>query len=129
MKAAHVTLKLSPTIKHALKINSCVTLPPILRPGKINNTSHLDKDDDKIFTNRIYKHSNISLTTFLLRSNCFSSSSIRGNRGGFRFSFALRIFCFRLPIIDLAGTAFHSSQNVIKDDVTKIMPGMKTVVK
>jgi hypothetical protein len=29
----------------------------------------------------------------------------------------------------LAGTAFHSSQNVIKDDVTRMMPGMKTVVK
>lgn len=28
-----------------------------------------------------------------------------------------------LPIIDLAGTAFHSSQNVINDDVTKIIPG------
>lgn len=29
----------------------------------------------------------------------------------------------------LAGTAFHSSQNVMKDDVTRIIPGMKTVVK
>lgn len=29
----------------------------------------------------------------------------------------------------LAGTAFHSSQNVIKDEVTRIIPGMKTVVK
>jgi hypothetical protein len=29
----------------------------------------------------------------------------------------------------LAGTAFHSSQNVMKDDVTRIMPGMNTVVK
>jgi hypothetical protein len=29
----------------------------------------------------------------------------------------------------LAGTAFHSSQNVINDDVTRIMPGIKTVVK
>ena len=34
-----------------------------------------------------------------------------------------------LPIIDLAGTAFHSSQNVINDDVTRIIPGMKKVVK
>lgn len=33
------------------------------------------------------------------------------------------------PIITLAGTAFHSSQNVINDDVTKIIPGMNTVVK
>lgn len=36
---------------------------------------------------------------------------------------------FNLPIIVLAGVAFHSSQNVMKDDVTRIMPGMKTVVK
>jgi hypothetical protein len=28
-----------------------------------------------------------------------------------------------------AGTAFHSSQNVMKDDVTNMMPGMNTVVK
>jgi len=28
-----------------------------------------------------------------------------------------------------AGTAFHSSQNVMKDDVTSMMPGMNTVVK
>lgn len=34
-----------------------------------------------------------------------------------------------LPIIDRAGTAFHSSQNVINDDVTSIIPGIKTVVK
>lgn len=34
-----------------------------------------------------------------------------------------------LPIITLAGTAFHSNQKVINDDVTNIMPGMKTVVK
>lgn len=34
-----------------------------------------------------------------------------------------------LPIIDLAGTAFHSNQNVMNDDVTNIMPGIKTVVK
>jgi hypothetical protein len=34
-----------------------------------------------------------------------------------------------LPIIDLAGTAFHSNQNVIKDEVTSIIPGIKTVVK
>lgn len=40
------------------------------------------------------------------------------------------VFMFiRLPIIDLAGTAFHSSQNVINDDVTNIIPGIKTVVK
>jgi len=29
----------------------------------------------------------------------------------------------------LAGTAFHSNQNVMKDEVTKMMPGMNTVVK
>jgi hypothetical protein len=29
----------------------------------------------------------------------------------------------------LAGTAFHSSQNVMNDEVTRMMPGMKTVVK
>ena len=34
-----------------------------------------------------------------------------------------------IPIITLAGTAFHSSQNVINDDVTRIIPGIKTVVK
>jgi hypothetical protein len=34
-----------------------------------------------------------------------------------------------LPIMTRAGTAFHSSQNVMKEDVTNIMPGMKTVVK
>lgn len=34
-----------------------------------------------------------------------------------------------LPIITLAGTAFHSNQNVINDDVTNIIPGIKTVVK
>jgi len=34
-----------------------------------------------------------------------------------------------LPIITRAGTAFHSSQNVINELVTRIMPGMKTVVK
>lgn len=34
-----------------------------------------------------------------------------------------------LPIIDLAGTAFHSNQNVMNDDVTKMIPGIKTVVK
>lgn len=33
------------------------------------------------------------------------------------------------PIITLAGTAFHSSQKVMKDEVTNMMPGMKTVVK
>lgn len=27
-----------------------------------------------------------------------------------------------LPIIDLAGTEFHSSQNVINEDVTRIIP-------
>jgi hypothetical protein len=34
-----------------------------------------------------------------------------------------------LPIMTRAGTAFHSSQNVMKEDVTSMMPGMKTVVK
>ena len=34
-----------------------------------------------------------------------------------------------LPIMTRAGTAFHSSQNVMKDDVTNMMPGMNTVVK
>lgn len=34
-----------------------------------------------------------------------------------------------LPIITRAGTAFHSNQKVMKDDVTKMIPGMKTVVK
>lgn len=33
------------------------------------------------------------------------------------------------PIITRAGTAFHSSQKVMKDEVTRMMPGMKTVVK
>lgn len=33
------------------------------------------------------------------------------------------------PSMIRAATAFHSSQNVMNDDVTKIMPGMKTVVK
>jgi hypothetical protein len=33
------------------------------------------------------------------------------------------------PIITLAGTAFHSNQNVINDDVTNIIPGINTVVK
>lgn len=45
------------------------------------------------------------------------------------FGLVFCIFWVLLPIIDLAGTAFHSSQNVIKDDVTNIMPGIKTVVK
>lgn len=36
---------------------------------------------------------------------------------------------YTLPIITLAGTAFHSSQNVINEDVTRIIPGIKTVVK
>lgn len=34
-----------------------------------------------------------------------------------------------VPIITRAGTAFHSSQKVINEEVTKIIPGMKTVVK
>lgn len=34
-----------------------------------------------------------------------------------------------LPIITLAGTAFHSNQNVMNDDVTSIIPGINTVVK
>jgi hypothetical protein len=34
-----------------------------------------------------------------------------------------------VPIMTRAGTAFHSSQNVMKDDVTNMMPGMNTVVK
>lgn len=34
-----------------------------------------------------------------------------------------------LPIIERAGTAFHSSQNVINEDVTRIIPGINTVVK
>jgi hypothetical protein len=34
-----------------------------------------------------------------------------------------------IPIMTRAGTAFHSSQNVMKEDVTNMMPGMKTVVK
>jgi hypothetical protein len=38
-------------------------------------------------------------------------------------------FFRELPIIDRAGTAFHSNQNVMKDEVTKMMPGIKTVVK
>lgn len=33
------------------------------------------------------------------------------------------------PIITRAGTAFHSSQKVMNELVTKIIPGMKTVVK
>ena len=33
------------------------------------------------------------------------------------------------PNMILAGTAFHSSQNVIIDEVTRMMSGMKTVVK
>lgn len=37
--------------------------------------------------------------------------------------------CADSPIITRAGTAFHSSQNVMKELVTRIMPGMKTVVK
>lgn len=34
-----------------------------------------------------------------------------------------------LPIMTRAGTAFHSSQKVINDEVTRIIPGIKTVVK
>lgn len=34
-----------------------------------------------------------------------------------------------LPIIERAGTAFHSSQKVINDDVTNMIPGINTVVK
>lgn len=34
-----------------------------------------------------------------------------------------------LPIITRAGTAFHSSQKVMKELVTRMIPGMKTVVK
>lgn len=34
-----------------------------------------------------------------------------------------------LPIMERAGTAFHSSQNVMKEEVTRIMPGINTVVK
>lgn len=34
-----------------------------------------------------------------------------------------------LPIMERAGTAFHSSQNVMKEEVTRIIPGIKTVVK
>lgn len=98
-------------------------------------------DDDKIFTNRVLfecevrfyrclkKHSNISLTTFYYGSNCS-----RGFRVVFQDFFFVFVSCASsrraiLPIIDLAGTAFHSSQNVINDDVTRIMPGMKKVVK
>lgn len=33
------------------------------------------------------------------------------------------------PIMTRAGTAFHSSQKVMKDEVTKMIPGIKTVVK
>ena len=33
------------------------------------------------------------------------------------------------PIMTLAGTAFHSNQNVMKELVTRMMPGMKTVEK
>jgi len=35
----------------------------------------------------------------------------------------------KIPIITLAGTAFHSRKNVMNDEVTNIIPGMKTVVK
>lgn len=35
----------------------------------------------------------------------------------------------RLPIMTRAGTAFHSSQKVMKELVTRMMPGMNTVVK
>lgn len=34
-----------------------------------------------------------------------------------------------LPIMERAGTAFHSSQNVMKEEVTRIIPGINTVVK
>ena len=34
-----------------------------------------------------------------------------------------------IPIMTRAGTAFHSNQNVMNDEVTRMMPGMKTVVK
>lgn len=34
-----------------------------------------------------------------------------------------------VPIITRAGTAFHSSQKVMNEDVTRIIPGIKTVVK
>jgi len=33
------------------------------------------------------------------------------------------------PSITRAGTAFHSSQNVMKEEVTRIISGMNTVVK
>jgi hypothetical protein len=47
-----------------------------------------------------------------------------------QYSIILIMPFFReLPIIDRAGTAFHSNQNVMKDEVTKMMPGIKTVVK
>jgi hypothetical protein len=32
------------------------------------------------------------------------------------------------PSMVLAGTAFHSNQNVRKDELTRIIPGMNTVV-
>lgn len=41
----------------------------------------------------------------------------------------LQIKTWNQPIITLAGTAFHSSQKVINEEVTKMIPGMKTVVK
>jgi hypothetical protein len=33
------------------------------------------------------------------------------------------------PSIIRAGTAFHSNQKVMKEEVTRMMSGMKTVVK
>lgn len=34
-----------------------------------------------------------------------------------------------IPIITRAGTAFHSNQNVMNEEVTRMIPGIKTVVK
>lgn len=34
-----------------------------------------------------------------------------------------------LPIMERAGTAFHSSQNVMNEEVTRMIPGINTVVK
>ena len=62
-----------------------------------------------------------NLSTFSLSPRLFLVKAFYTSKKVFLSKQIQKPLCF-LPIIDLAGTAFHSSQNVINDDVTKIIP-------
>lgn len=79
-----------------------------------------DKMEHSIHVLFVFHHS--TSTNFVLKAKRIRAKDKLQTRGTWRHE-------PNSPIMTRAGTAFHSNQKVMKDEVTKMIPGIKTVVK